>query len=330
MLEKIKRKANLVLLSLCCLISFKGAGQTTHAVKDTVYVILLKSALENNRPIASYAVLKDLSLLGRLKTIADRDAFICELFKHSTIFEEPSFTLSQNLKLYNFASEGEQQAYLKKLSGKIARLNKNFTFITRQAFSKGNTIEISGAKLYGEFWRIPEEPEQLNNYSHSFLIEKECYNKSYIYNLKDISRSSKINKEDRASILASTAYPEATVDTVVMNYLRHVKDGPLPTLEVVRKNKRKSVRTSNFYLNPYANIQNDKISIAAYIFGSGTSHSRRYYLLETVANNKTQYKIIDDATKEGAVNNLFEYLKKFELTDGETSELVRGLTFVYN
>jgi hypothetical protein len=47
-----------------------------------------------------------------------------------------------------------------------------------------------------------------------------------------------------------TRYEQISVDSVVMNYLRSQKNIPRPTLEIVKKSKRKSIRSTNFYAEP--------------------------------------------------------------------------------
>lgn len=196
MKKRIKRNENIVLIFLCCLISATGNAQTHSTVKDTVYVFMVRGTLENDCPIISYAVVKDLSSLHALTTIISMDSFVCEFLRHSILFEEPFFTLSRNESRYNFSNDKERKCFLKKLTKKITRANKDYQYIKSKKISNGKSIEFSCLKLCGEFWIIPKTKEELNSYSHSFEVRDVCYDKTYIYNLKDIDNSCKISKED--------------------------------------------------------------------------------------------------------------------------------------
>jgi hypothetical protein len=132
------------------------------------------------------------------------------------------------------------------------------------------------------------------------------------------------------TIFAATVCGQSKEDTVVMQYLSTVKNIPTPTLEIVRKSKRKVVRSANFFANAYDSVQNANVKITAYLFGSDASHARKYYLLKTDANEGIQYKVIDNAALEGAIADLLDFVKPFGLADAEKSVLIRGLTFVYN
>jgi hypothetical protein len=77
-------------------------------------------------------------------------------------------------------------------------------------------------------------------------------------------------------------------------------------------------------------VQNGNVKIVTYIFGSGASHTPKYYLLEVKSNVAVQYKIIDDAALEDAITGLLDFLKHFGLKDSEKAVPIRGLTFVYN
>lgn len=115
-----------------------------------------------------------------------------------------------------------------------------------------------------------------------------------------------------------------------MQYLSTVKGLPAPSLEIARRSKKKTIRYANFYAEPYDSVQNASAKITTYIFGSATTHTRKYYLLKAEASEAVQYKIIDDDTLEGAIEDLIGSIKAYGFADADKSILIRGLTFVYN
>ncbi len=122
---------------------------------------------------------------------------------------------------------------------------------------------------------------------------------------------------------------ELTIDSVVMRYLRRQEFTPTPELEI-RKRGRKEVRSANFFVEPMDTIENAKVRIEAYIFGSNASHSQTYFLLKLVANDKVQLKIIDPPNVKDAVLELFDFVQDFELTNSKKALLVRALTYAYH
>lgn len=132
------------------------------------------------------------------------------------------------------------------------------------------------------------------------------------------------------AIIAVSAFGQSKVDSVIMQYLSTVKELPPPSLEIVRKNKKKAIRNANFYSEPYDSVQNASAKIITYIFGSSTSHARKYYLLKAEDKAAVTYKIIDDTTLEEAISALLDFIKEYGFENAEQSILVRGLTYVYN
>ncbi len=200
----MKRKNNsltiIAIFFLCSTASIKGIAQSISSVKDTVYVFICKGSLENGQPIVSYAILKDLSSLNTLASENNQDSFICDFFKQSILFEEPFFTLTKNLQLYKFSNDKEKKSFLNKLSKKISKLNMDYGVIKTKVFDNGKFVELHCAKLIGEFWSIPKTKDELNNYNHSFQVKENCYDKIYIYNLKDISKSCKLKIDELTTI----------------------------------------------------------------------------------------------------------------------------------
>jgi hypothetical protein len=198
--KKMNRKVNNILYGmlfiLCSSQSVNGYAQKITSIKDTVFVFLLKGTLENKQPIASYIVVKNLSSLETLAQIVNLDSFMCYLFKNVVLFEEPAFTLSRNVLLYNFQNEKDKTVFLGNLSKKIDNLNKGYISIKTKKFSNGKAIELNGVKVIGEFWVIPKNVDELNTYNHSFIVEQGCYTKGDIYNLKDLTKSCKMKKKE--------------------------------------------------------------------------------------------------------------------------------------
>lgn len=185
---------------ICSLTSIRSIAQSISPVTDTVYIFILKGSLENGQPIVSYAILKGLSFLKSLSSINNQDSFICTFLKQSILFEEPFFTITKNSQLYKFSDDRQKKSFLNKLSKKINKLNTDYAVIKTKTFDNGRFIELNCAKLIGEFWSFSKTKNELNNYNHSFQVKEDCYDKSFIYNLKDISSSCKLKPDELAII----------------------------------------------------------------------------------------------------------------------------------
>lgn len=187
-------------LLIGCTMSFNGFAQAPASVKDTAYILLCTGTLDNQQPIISYTIIKDLNDLSTLSAIASQDSFMCKLFSRSVLFEEPAFTLSRNAGLYHFESEKLQNKFLSSLSKKIDKMNKKYSAIRTRTFSNGRSIEIDAVLITGEFWTIPKAADQLNEYNHSFKVEPGCYSRSFIYNLKDLYQSCQLSIAEKSLI----------------------------------------------------------------------------------------------------------------------------------
>ena len=131
------------------------------------------------------------------------------------------------------------------------------------------------------------------------------------------------------SCISLAANSQNKLDTVVMDYLRSIKHTPSPVLEVSKK-RNKTIRNANFYVEKTNSFQHERILLNTFLFGSTTSHSRKYFILQIKSADNTIHQIIDDLTLEKAINNLFFYIQKYQLSESEKSLLVRELTYAYN
>lgn len=166
--------------------------------KDTTYIFILHGTLENGRPIVSeFAVNKLISLAS----ISNKDSFLCAFSKQAVILEEPNFTLSTNAAKYNFPDKKAQQDFLSQLSGKIEKLTQYSKRVGSRSFKEGSPITIDAVKVVASYWEINKTTaEQLNDYNHSFIIDKECYGKNFSYNIKDIVSVDKLTTAESAQI----------------------------------------------------------------------------------------------------------------------------------
>lgn len=171
-------------------------GQRPIVKTDTAYIILLQGTLSNKRPISGYLIAFSKDSLQNLQAIKKRDAFVCNLYKEFILFEEPAFTLQKNLKFYEFSDKEIEENFLNQLSSKIEKLSKSYLKIGTKKFCEGTDINILCAKVIGEFWQIVKKPDEINTYNHSFEIEKECYDKNFVYNLKDILKIESMTKKN--------------------------------------------------------------------------------------------------------------------------------------
>jgi hypothetical protein len=129
--------------------------------------------------------------------------------------------------------------------------------------------------------------------------------------------------------LTTFCYSQTSVDSVVMAYLRTVKDIPQPSLEITRK-KGKTIRSANFFVEAMDSLAKGELKFRTFIFGSAASHNRKYFLLQVHFPDKMENKIIDDLHLEQATVTMFSFIEQFRLTDAEKAIFIRELTYAYN
>lgn len=171
-------------------------AQSSDYVKDTAYIFLWRGTLENERPITTYVVNKTMSNLTGLSLIKNRDSFVCSFFKKAILFDEPYFTLEKNIGLYGFSNKESASKFLSDISEKVEKLNKEIVKIGTKKFEQGTSIEFECVRVIADFWVINKTSDELNNYTHSFYVPGCCYNKKYIYNLKNIDRIERLNSTE--------------------------------------------------------------------------------------------------------------------------------------
>ena len=131
------------------------------------------------------------------------------------------------------------------------------------------------------------------------------------------------------SFLMASGYGQSYSDSVIIQYLRTVKGIPAPTLEITKK-KNKTVRSANFFIELTDSLQRKDMYLKTFLFGSSSSHTRKYFLLQVNFRGTVRSKIIDSATFENAITSLLVYIQEWNLSDAEKSVLVRELTYAYN
>lgn len=173
-----------------------GCGTKAQVTKpsDTAYLLVLRSKLDNGRPIVSEFIY---SKFDAIKQSSSRDSFLCAFFNQTTLIEEPNFTLSNNVKKYGFVDKATQQKFMEELSMKIDKLSKNTKYLGKRTFSNGSPITIDAVKVVASYWEIPtSSTDEINSLNHGFTIDKACYPHSFIYNIKDIVISEPLTKAE--------------------------------------------------------------------------------------------------------------------------------------
>jgi hypothetical protein len=122
---------------------------------------------------------------------------------------------------------------------------------------------------------------------------------------------------------------QENTDTIVMKYLRSKPDIPTPFLKVEKTGSRKGVISRNYFTEPNAPIKIDTILISTFLFGSSSTHSRKYFLLRIKTPHINTYKIIDDDRLETGLKVLFEYVRPYRLPDSQQAFLVNQFSYTY-
>jgi hypothetical protein len=186
-----------IVLLFVCLLFHKAQSQTAKAIKDTVYILICRSTLDNGRPEPAYMVFKYINSLPSFSTYNDHKDAICALFKSSIFFEEPFFTIQKNKKRYRFSTKQESSSFFEKLTIKIEKLNHRYvTFHSKMFAGCKKVLQIECVKVIAVFWLIDAKTNDINSINHTIRVDDECYSQNYWYNLRDLEWSGKLNKDE--------------------------------------------------------------------------------------------------------------------------------------
>jgi hypothetical protein len=122
---------------------------------------------------------------------------------------------------------------------------------------------------------------------------------------------------------------QENTDSIVLRYLRSKPDIPTPFLKVEKKGPRKGLISQNYFTDANTPIKIDSVLISTFLFGSSSTHSRKYFLLRMKSSHVNTYKIIDDDTFEAGLNDLLEYVRPYRLPDPQKAFLVNQLSYTY-
>jgi hypothetical protein len=170
--------------------------------KDSVYILVCRTALENGRPETGFILYQNLDSLPNLSVVTTEQDAICTLLQHSIWFEEPAFTLASHLGDYGFSSKQEGDKFLDSLSQKVKELSKKYTGLYSKKFADGKTIQIDCAHLVGDFWLIDSKSHTINTLNHSIKVPVGCYLRPYWYNLKNIDISQELSCKEALIVQA--------------------------------------------------------------------------------------------------------------------------------
>lgn len=145
-----------------------------------------------------------------------------------------------------------------------------------------------------------------------------------------------INKSQRNYFLIAficclglSLHAQENADSIVIKYLRTKPDIPAPFLRVEKKGAHKGLRSQNFFNEPNTPIKVDSILISTYLFGSASSHDRKYFLIRITRSNSSIYKIIDDDNIEQAINNFLAFIQLYKVPNSQKAQLINQLTYAY-
>jgi hypothetical protein len=122
---------------------------------------------------------------------------------------------------------------------------------------------------------------------------------------------------------------QENADTIVLRYLRSKPDIPAPFLKVEKRGPKKGVISRNYFVEGNTPIKIDTFLISTFLFGPSSTHSRKYFLMQVKSSHFSTNKIIDDDTIEAALNDLFEFIRPYQLPDPQRALLVNQLSYTY-
>jgi len=185
-------KILLIALSVCVFNIMYG--QQPVEKNDTAYIFLIRGTLSNKRPVVDYLICFRSDSLINIES-DNRDTFMCKVFNRLCLFEEPFFSLHNNIKLY-FPDNIVDKDFLNNLALDIKKMNKKFSNVGTRKFKQDTDVSIQCVKIIGNFLKIEKYKRPINNNNHKFEIQEVCYNKNFIYSIKDILGSYKLDKQE--------------------------------------------------------------------------------------------------------------------------------------
>lgn len=143
-----------------------------------------------------------------------------------------------------------------------------------------------------------------------------------------------MNKKQLIAIILSLflsvgASGQLNIDTVIIRYLQTVKGIPKPELIITKQNSR-IIHSTNYFVLQLENIKSLDKEFKTFLFGSTTSHEKKYFLIQVLSNKHVVNKVIDNPSFEDGVKEVFLFLKEFNVSDETKSFIIRQLTFAYN
>lgn len=128
--------------------------------------------------------------------------------------------------------------------------------------------------------------------------------------------------------LFSFGQEPSNVDSFVIKFLRNQPNTPVPFLKVTR-NGRKGTISRNYFWKANEPIIKDSLMITTYLFGSAASHEPTYILIKLLLHKKEEYKIINNETVEGGIQELLQLIKPYHLSNSQKAQLINQLSFAY-
>jgi hypothetical protein len=128
--------------------------------------------------------------------------------------------------------------------------------------------------------------------------------------------------------LTKSVCGQSNIDTVIIRYLRTLKGIPSPELSITTQNGR-AVRSANYFLSPLEVIKSFDIEFRTFLFGSNSSHEKKYFLIQVLRKKIAVNKIIDSSTFKDGQSEVLLFLKNYNISDEKKSLIIKQLIVAY-
>jgi hypothetical protein len=121
---------------------------------------------------------------------------------------------------------------------------------------------------------------------------------------------------------------QVNIDSVILRYLRTVKGISNPEVSTTVKNGI-TIHAANYFVFPLENIKSLDKEFRTFLFGSTSSHERKYFLIQVISEKMVTNKIIDCSSFEDGKTEILLFLKKFNVSNKSENLIIRQLRFAY-
>lgn len=184
----LKRNSFISIIFIC--FSLNATAQKCPFKRDTVYSIAINIYPKDTWILSTSGIIHNLNELQYRKELDD---FMCEFFNNALFIYEPLSPFSGKRECdADSVLRIEYDKYLQKLYDEV---NPNYTDFDVD-FRKDTSIKILIVKIIGDFWYDKMDFEKMKSFSHSYIVNKDCYSHTIYYQCKKIIKGEKITPSE--------------------------------------------------------------------------------------------------------------------------------------